>query len=64
MDNNRRYYTQDEAAELLRITAQTLKNWRRRGYGPVWAKVGGKILYSQKAITKFFNENISREASA
>lgn len=34
-----------EAAERLRTTTGTLSNWRVRGQGPRFIKVGRKVLY-------------------
>lgn len=62
--NERQFLTQREAADLLRVSQITLYNWRRAGYGPAWAQIGGKIMYSHNEITKFFNENLQKEARA
>ncbi len=34
-----------EAAELLELTAGTLKNYRVAGTGPAYKKIGGKVRY-------------------
>lgn len=38
--------TSKAAAELLGLDARTLDNWRYRGIGPVFIRLGGKIRYS------------------
>lgn len=60
--NERKFLTQREAADLLRVSQITLYNWRRAGYGPAWAQIGGKIMYSQDDINEFFNKNLQKEA--
>lgn len=60
MENDQIYFTQRETAEKLRVSEVTLWLWRKRGYGPTCSKIGKRFLYSKRAITKFFNENIKR----
>lgn len=38
--------TPDEAASLLGLDTRTLSNWRYRGIGPVFVRLGGKVRYS------------------
>jgi len=38
------YYTPAELADLLRCSTGTLRNWRYRGEGPPYIKVG-RVLY-------------------
>lgn len=54
---NTKYLTPREAAAILRVSYLTLLLWRKQGKGPDYAKIGKKILYSQKAIAKFFDSN-------
>lgn len=37
--------TEMEAAELLSVTKATLANWRWRGYGPSYLKIGRRVVY-------------------
>lgn len=38
--------TAKAAADLLGLDARTLNNWRYRGIGPVFIRLGGKVRYS------------------
>lgn len=35
------------------ISPKTLANWRVKGGGPSWTKVGGRVLYPMGAIQDF-----------
>ena len=41
------FLTQNEAAELLRISPRTLERHRVAGTGPRFVKAGRRVLYSQ-----------------
>lgn len=43
----------EEVAERLRTTVGTLANWRVRGHGPKYIKLGRKILYPVREIEAF-----------
>ena len=45
--------TPKEAAERLRTTIGTLSNWRVRGDGPRFIKLGRKVLYPLTEIEAF-----------
>ena len=45
--------TTKEAAERLRLHPQTLINWRVRGAGPRFVKVGRKVVYPLVEIEAF-----------
>ena len=42
-----------EAAELMGMSEGTLKNMRSRREGPVFSKVGTKVLYRVKDLEKY-----------
>jgi excisionase family DNA binding protein len=44
-DYSDRLLTPDEAARVLRCARQTLARWRYEGGGPVYVKVGARVLY-------------------
>jgi hypothetical protein len=48
--------TEQEAGPQLRRTAQAMRDWRFRGGGPRYVKLGGRIYYRQSAITAFIEE--------
>jgi excisionase family DNA binding protein len=45
--------TPQEAAERLRTSVGTLSNWRVRGEGPRFIKLGRKVLYPLAEIEAF-----------
>ena len=44
------YFTQIEAAELLRLSPRTLERHRVAGTGPKFCRAGGRVLYSRHEI--------------
>jgi hypothetical protein len=46
--------TEDFAAQLLGAHRETLRGWRKRGVGPQFKKVGGKLVrYSIASLMAF-----------
>jgi predicted DNA-binding transcriptional regulator AlpA len=45
--------TAKEAANRLRLNVNTLANWRTRGEGPRFIKMGRKVLYPVAEIEAF-----------
>jgi excisionase family DNA binding protein len=45
--------TPDEAAQKLQVHRNTLANWRSKGVGPAFTRVGGAIRYPEEAITAY-----------
>lgn len=48
--NSAALLTPEEAAEILRISARTLSNWRALGKGPPYRKVGGRVVYPRATM--------------
>lgn len=48
--------TTEEAARYLRLQKQTLEAWRLKGIGPVYCKLGRRVLYRREALEKFMTE--------
>jgi hypothetical protein len=44
-----------KAAKQLGVTKATLANWRWRGYGPAYLKVGRRVEYVQRDIDEWRN---------
>ncbi len=42
-----------DAAELLGVTKATLANWRWRGYGPSYLKIGRRIIYLRRDLEEW-----------
>ena len=52
-----------EAAKFLRSTAATLATWRSSKQSKVkipYIKIGKKVLYRQKDLEKFIEENLEK----
>ena len=45
--------TETEAADYLRTTTRTLRNLRRKGAGPSYARVGRSIIYRLVDLQKW-----------
>jgi hypothetical protein len=45
--------TPDEVAILLRVDERTLANWRYRGIGPIFTKLGGLVRYARRDLDEF-----------
>jgi hypothetical protein len=43
----------DNAAVFLGVTKKTMANWRSRGVGPRWRKVGSFVFYELRALQAF-----------
>lgn len=52
------YKTPDQLEQWLGIKKATLANWRYRGIGPEFIKVGGRrVLYSTEAVEAWLQAN-------
>lgn len=53
------YLTPKELSERYkgRISVGTLANWRARGFGPKFVKVGDRVLYALDAVEKWEAQN-------
>lgn len=40
-------------AERLNVTPYTIKSWRRKGVGPAYTKIGGRVYYTPKQISEY-----------
>jgi predicted site-specific integrase-resolvase len=45
--------TESDTAPKLGVEPATLRKWRTRGRGPVYAKIGGKIRYKLSDVLAF-----------
>lgn len=56
-------YTADEAAALLRVTPETLFNWRRKGIGPRYVRPNGtkstrRVVYRECDLRDFIESSL------
>lgn len=46
-------FTEKSLCKFWGITIGTLRRWRTTGYGPVYIKVGGRVLYRPEDVKAF-----------
>ena len=56
-----RPFTTPEAAEHLGISKRHLDELRQRGGGPLFYRVGSRMLYQKRALNAYIDENRARE---
>ena len=54
----------DAAAASLHIDPRTLANWRTRGGGPRWARVGRKALYRRADLDAWIDAQVYDHTAA
>jgi len=47
--------SEQEAAEQLGVSIQTMRRWRSEGRDLPWARIGNQIRYRQEDVTNFVN---------
>jgi Helix-turn-helix domain len=45
-----RLWTPDDLSGFLSIPEKTLREWRSKGYGPPWRRVGKHVRYEPSAV--------------
>lgn len=48
--------TEKETASLICYTQRALQNWRLRGGGPEYVKIGRSVRYQRRDVMKFIEE--------
>ena len=51
------YLNDLEAAKFLRLSPQTLRNWRTQSRGPVYIKAGRAIRYAIEDLRAYMDQN-------
>jgi predicted site-specific integrase-resolvase len=46
--------TQRQTARYMGRSVRTLAIWRRKGYGPVFLKIGGAVMYTREDVAEFY----------
>lgn len=46
----------DDAAKLMRTSVETLRRWRRAGYGPRSATFGRRVFYRRTDVEAWIND--------
>ena len=49
---------ENEAADFLRRSPRTLQHWRRVGGGPIYAKVGKRVVYREQDLNDFIARSL------
>jgi Helix-turn-helix domain len=52
-----------EAAAELRVAKGTLDNWRVRGDGPTFVRIGGKVFYRDQDLQAFIENGLRSSTS-
>ena len=55
--------TEEQVADQLSITTNTLRKWRWLGKGPTFIKIGAAVRYEADAIAIFIKNNIKTSTS-
>lgn len=55
--------TQAETAELLRLSERTLERWRVLGGGPVFCKLGKRVLYRRADLDEWIASHVVHSTS-
>lgn len=63
-----RTYDTREAAEILKVKPETMVQWRWRGRGPRYRKLGGRVIYCESDLRDYLDSAIrnngEKEAAA
>ena len=58
------FYSTEQAAQALGTTERTMESWRLKGIGPVFIRMGGRLVrYKGDALLQFTNERTFRSTS-
>lgn len=56
--------TERDVAELLRVSVRTLQDYRCSGRGPIFIKIGRRIVYRQADVDAFIEARAFASTSA
>tara|TARA_B100001059_G_scaffold29003_1_gene23477 strand:+ start:2460 stop:2654 length:195 start_codon:yes stop_codon:yes gene_type:complete len=57
---DRNFIDQAQLAERWKRSERTLENWRSRGIGIPYYKIGGKVLYDFEDVTTYESEQLQQ----
>ncbi len=55
--------TTAEVAELTRVSLHTVRAWRQNGLGPIGFRVGGRVVYRERDVERWVDEQRSKGAA-
>ena len=58
MDEPIKHLTQSDLANRWNKSVHTIERYRTEGSGPIYLKIGGKVMYRIKDIEKFEEERL------
>ena len=62
-NNPNQLMTEKDVAGLICITPRALQNWRLRGGGPEYVKIGRSVRYQRSDVMKFIEERKRKHTS-
>ena len=54
---------EEQASAILNVSPRTLQDWRVRGCGPKFRKLGRAVRYRLEDLETFVNENVHQSTS-
>ncbi|WP_101255004.1 helix-turn-helix transcriptional regulator [Streptomyces barkulensis] len=57
-----RLLTSEEVAEILGVDPRTPPQWRYRGLGPDWVKIGTRVRYRAEDVEKYIRSHLRKAA--
>ncbi len=63
MTINNNFLTQDQLSESIHISPRTLERMRVDGTGPVYTKLGRRVVYEESDIETWISENKFKSTS-
>jgi hypothetical protein len=58
-----RFYSNDEAADFLRLSPRTLEKYRVRGGGPPFRKLGRRVVYAHSDLEEWAGRRVCDSTS-
>jgi hypothetical protein len=55
--------TERQLCRFWSITPETLRRWRQDGFGPIYLKMGGRVLYRPEDVRAFEQQMMYRSPS-
>lgn len=52
------YFTEHDLTLLADVLPSTLELWRKRGEGPVYARIGRRYMYHRTAVTEWLASRV------
>lgn len=52
----KQYLSETDVARILNLSVVTIRNWRTRGRGPCYHKIGGVIRYDPDELRRYIEQ--------